>query len=260
MRESMTRQQIIDLHYKMVDHNKSIYASNKNVVQTTGLTEPFVLKKRSGSTGSFPDLISVPVNDLQLNSKNPNKKLVGSFVVEATVMTNAHSVIEDEVGNVVKVQIPNPLQGLSIEKQLQGIKKVYPKGSKIAIKEPFLKIFLDGQQGIRVDDLNDIVLINADADQETPDIRSLANSFFKSGNFPKALALYTQELTSSSDDKKLLHFATNISIAHYKLKKYGLAFAFAFLATSRSNILEIVVLCFESRKSSKSKGAGFLLW
>ena len=46
--------------------------------------------------------------DLQLNSKNPNKKLVGSFVVEATVMTNAHSVIEDEVGNVVKVQIPNP--------------------------------------------------------------------------------------------------------------------------------------------------------
>ncbi len=70
---------------------------------------PSVLKKPHASDNSrYGILTQIPISSLVVNTTHTGRKLVGTLVVDATVLSNAHSVIEDDYGRAIKIQLPNP--------------------------------------------------------------------------------------------------------------------------------------------------------
>ena len=134
------RNSIIERHLKLAEECKEISLCNR-IFHNTPITDQFAVKKPSITTAPFMSMKSIRIKDLILSACNIGKKLNCTFIVDATVMTNAHSVVKDDYGDVIKVQIPNLIsKNVSLKDQLDLIKKVYPNGSRISIKEPFFKV------------------------------------------------------------------------------------------------------------------------
>jgi hypothetical protein len=67
-------------------------------------------------------------------------------------MTAVMAIVEDEDGRVFMIQIYN--QGEEFSKFLD-----LPEGVVLVVKEPYVKVMADGDFGIRVDHISNIILI-----------------------------------------------------------------------------------------------------
>jgi hypothetical protein len=67
-------------------------------------------------------------------------------------MTAVMAIVEDEDGNVLMLQLYNQEQELSGALRLK-------EGTVLVVKEPYVKVMADGDYGIRVDHLSDVLFI-----------------------------------------------------------------------------------------------------
>ncbi|KAJ9451341.1 hypothetical protein DIPPA_31932 [Diplonema papillatum] len=95
----------------------------------------------------------VRVRDLQLMAVNEGCVLEGKTVVSAVGMVGVQTVLEDANGEWVEVGLYNLADAPGCD--MSG---VLPKGCRLTIREPYLKLFKSGRIGIRVDDPADITI------------------------------------------------------------------------------------------------------
>ena len=63
------------------------------------------------------------------------------------------TILEDAAGDHIQLGLYNQLPGGAVgPRSLKLAQRHFPKGARVQIAEPFLKIFRDGKRGVRVDD------------------------------------------------------------------------------------------------------------
>lgn len=111
-------------------------------------------RKAKASTANLNDLKEVQIKDLSVGQVHHAKVLFGRVVARTLYMNSVQTIIEDQNGNVANIALYNA-PGVHC---LQDAQQYLPVGREFAVKEPFYKLRADGTKGIRVDNIEDIVL------------------------------------------------------------------------------------------------------
>jgi hypothetical protein len=77
-------------------------------------------------------------------------------------MTAIIAIVEDERGDVLKIQLYQ-----QVDEDERRATDIIDVGTMLLIKEPFFKVMGDGEYGLRVDHLSDVVTID-NADNRVP--------------------------------------------------------------------------------------------
>jgi hypothetical protein len=104
------------------------------------------------------DLNKTMIDHLLLETHHRGTYLLVRSVTPQNWMTAVMAIVEDEKGDVLMVQLYH---------QEDGTEDVIVEGTVLLLKEPFLKLMSDGNYGLRVDHLSDIVFLSAD-DERIP--------------------------------------------------------------------------------------------
>lgn len=121
---------------------------------TTNSTQ---LKVLGGTTHNWSCLRKITIPKLQLFETATGVMLEGTLVVEPKVLVGITTLMRDTSGNVIQLGLYNQLPGGASGPESQAAADAcFPRGTKLAIAEPFMKVFMDGNRGIRVDAPADI--------------------------------------------------------------------------------------------------------
>ena len=123
-------------------------------------TNKAVTKNDSRNTKEWSSLRKINICDLKLFEVSEGCYLEGKIVGEAIVpMSGGTTMVQDDRGENLLLCfyncLPDGIKGIEAEPLL---KRKFPLGAKIKVAEPFLKIFGDGQRGIRVDTPGEILV------------------------------------------------------------------------------------------------------
>lgn len=92
------------------------------------------------------------IKSLCLETHHRDRYLLLRSITQTNTMTAVMAIVEDEDGSVLMLQLYNQEQELSGAQSLR-------EGTVLAVKEPYVKVMADGDYGIRVDHLSDILFI-----------------------------------------------------------------------------------------------------
>ncbi|KAH0563178.1 hypothetical protein GP486_002254 [Trichoglossum hirsutum] len=120
----------------------------------TNLRTTFVPLPYSPCLNSLLDLAKVMINDLLLETHHRGKFLVLRSVTPPTRMNAIMAVVEDEDGDAILLQLY-----YQEEEDERAAKEILGEGTIVIVKEPYLKLMSDGEYGIRVDHLSDIIFL-----------------------------------------------------------------------------------------------------
>ncbi|XP_065062307.1 uncharacterized protein LOC135689112 [Rhopilema esculentum] len=181
----------------------------------------------------FSTLQRVFIKDLKLFEKSKGKFIEGTIITPLFVVEGITTILEDAQGDIIQLGLYNMVP--SCRNKFELAKMKFPVHAKIKIAEPYLKIFADSQQGIRVDCPEEVcVLQQADFEQ----IREKGKLFTENGDFLAAFDIYIAGLAEFPDILLLLN---NRCQAELKLKQYELAF------------LDAAVVLFMERDNEKGR-------
>uniref|UniRef100_A0A0G4I8I8 Uncharacterized protein n=1 Tax=Chromera velia CCMP2878 TaxID=1169474 RepID=A0A0G4I8I8_9ALVE len=168
------------------------------------------------------------VRDLELGTTHRGKVLLGRIAEEDCFfgIASAVALVEDVCGDLVEVALYN-FVGTSREAA-----KRLPKGTAVAIREPFFKVRGDGTNGIRIDNPQTDLITSWTYPQETDEWRLLGNRFVQnSRNAAGALACYEQGLLSLEDRESVAVLLSNAAECKLRQEQYGEAARLAMAST-----------------------------
>ena len=177
----------------------------------------------------FSILQRVFIKDLKLFEKSKGKFIEGTIITPLLVMEGITTILEDAQGDIIQLGLYNMVP--SCRNKIELAKMKFPVHAKIKIAEPYLKIFSDSNQGIRVDCPEEVcILEQADFEQ----IIEKGKLFTENGDLLAAFDIYIAGLAEFPDILLLLN---NRCQAELKLEQYELAFldAAAVLFMERDN-------------------------
>jgi hypothetical protein len=108
------------------------------------------------STASLDDLTPVYIKDLRLGIHHRGNYLLVRSVTAPNRMTAIMVVVEDEKRDALVVQLYQ-----QPDENVRPASSIITKGDVFLIKEPFFKIMGDGESGLRIDHVSDLVRIDA---------------------------------------------------------------------------------------------------
>ncbi|KAI6657546.1 TPR domain-containing protein [Oopsacas minuta] len=166
----------------------------------------------------------IKIHDLVPGVVNKKSILYAKAIVESSIMTSLHSVIEDEYGGACKLCVYN----LTSE-QVKG----FCKGVKMAILNPYYKEAKDGMCMIRVDNPMEVILMQPDT-PDSPFIlpsehRDRGNELFKENKLSEAVEEYSQAIMG---DRRDPFFYSNRSLCYIKLNQFEAALSDAITASN----------------------------
>lgn len=111
----------------------------------------------------------IQIKDIKPYDSSAGKYLEGTLLIDPfTPMVGTTTFLEDSNGDVILLALYNFLpDGLHGEAAVPIASQKIPKGGKIKVAAPFMKIFRDGSRGIRIDNPNDIIVSTGNEDTET---------------------------------------------------------------------------------------------
>ena len=110
----------------------------------------------------FSNLKKIMIDDLLLETHHRGTYLLVRSVTPQDRMNAVMAIVEDEKGDVLMVQLYHQ------EDDADGrAEDILFKGMVLILKEPYLKLMSDGNYGLRVDHLSDVVFLSAN-DERTP--------------------------------------------------------------------------------------------
>jgi hypothetical protein len=111
----------------------------------------------------------VSIRDLNIFETAEGKVLEGTIVTSPIVMVGITTFLEDSNGDVIQLGLYNQLS--NTRPGYSGIAQavvMFPKGTRLAIAEPFLKIFHDGRgRGVRVDEPSEVHKLSNSGERST---------------------------------------------------------------------------------------------
>ncbi|XP_065062258.1 uncharacterized protein LOC135689070 [Rhopilema esculentum] len=179
----------------------------------------------------FSTLHRVFIKDLKLFEKSKGKFIEGTIITRPIVLHDITTILEDAQGDVIQLRLFNMVP--SCRNKTEVAEKKFPVNAKIKIAEPYLKVFADSNQGIRVDCPEEVCILQ----QTTADFEQILENgkfFTDNGDFLAAFDIYIAGL---AEFPEILLLLNNRCQAELKLKEYELAFldAAAVLFLERDN-------------------------
>ena len=112
---------------------------------------------RASST-AFAKSQHIPVAALQLGQRHTGSRVEGTVCCKAVRQVAVQILLEDAMdsSHAVKVSLYNLLPTSA---KMTAVHQLLPEGTKLAIRDPYYKIFMDGTSGIRVDNPADVVFL-----------------------------------------------------------------------------------------------------
>ncbi|GLJ21784.1 hypothetical protein SUGI_0406640 [Cryptomeria japonica] len=177
----------------------------------------------------------IRARELEIDKYHKGRVLFGTLCVDAFMMLGTMTLLEDQFGDAVRLAIYNTSSN-------QSPSSLYPKGSKVAVKQPYFKQGAqDGVLMLRVDNPQNVeILASFPGNEETSlaksllELRNKGNKCFREENWNKAidyysscidLALSRNKMPSASNIQEkvkeaLLYSYSNRAEAKLRLKEY----------------------------------------
>lgn len=132
------------------------------------------------SSASFAMLKHIPVAALQLGERHGGSRVEGVVCCKATRQVAVQVLLEDALNSsrAVKVSMYNLMPTST---KMTDVRRRLPEGTKLAIRDPYYKVFMDGSSGIRVDNPADVIFL-------TKVIQSDPSTTIEDGNFDQMKA------------------------------------------------------------------------
>lgn len=194
-----------------------------------------------GAACSVPleKLNPISFNKLKFGKVHSDRVVYGMLCAEAKRICGIMTLLEDDNGLAVRLAIYNSASSG------EDIKRLYPRGAKVAVKEPYFKIASDGGLLIRVDNLTNFVNLVSEKGKRTEnllyhvdveDVRQKGNRCFREQNWDAAAEHYTRCIDAAllqlkercrNDNNNinacLLHAYSNRAETRLQVKEFDLA-------------------------------------
>ena len=211
MREMQVETNFQDLIAGSRDHMHEVKHSNTLATKTNGST-----------TFDWKSLAPITIDHLKLFESCKGSVLRGSIVGLPIVCTGITTLFQDEGGNIIQLGIYNYIPGkMTMRRATEYARKHLPKGIRVEIAEPFTKIFVDGNRGVRIDDCREF-RVEGEGSGSLSAARLEGNDFFKQKMFLAASEAYIAGLSSEILVPTLL---SNRAQAFINLGDWGSALA-----------------------------------
>eukprot|EP00834_Sanchytrium_tribonematis_P007620 NODE_718_length_4500_cov_0.642127.p1 type:complete len:632 gc:universal NODE_718_length_4500_cov_0.642127:407-2302(+) len=221
----------LDRSYELEMFKRTVEYGNSCKERTKSKGDAFIATNHGipvKSCKEYENYSPITLKEMKLNHVHEKKILVCQTITHPDKRVSIMAIVEDNDANVALLALYNYKSGVSEHQSL-------PIGSIIGIKNPFLKEFVSGQIGIRVDNPdtilelspNDPLLISVNWDRpflgpilNAENFKERGNLEFKNGKFEAAADLYSKGL-----DLEPTHFnlKSNRSMAYTKSGMLGLA-------------------------------------
>ena len=151
---------------------------------------------RVRSCASLDALSPVAIRDLRSGAIHSGRVLRARTATVAAKSTAVMCVLEDARGDVVPFALHNALPP---EATSRDARRAFPRGSQVAVKEPYYKLSNAGTLTVRVDDPSNVVVLSrpGDGDDAVADaatLRARGNAHHGKGRWRDAEACYGRAL------------------------------------------------------------------
>ncbi|CAI7632337.1 unnamed protein product [Penicillium manginii] len=214
----------------------------------TNIRSSFLPSAYAPSTIPLTRLSKIMFRDLCLETHHRGQYILVRTVTPTDVMTAVMAIVEDEDGRVFMIQIYN--QGEEFSKFLD-----LPEGVVLVVKEPYVKVMADGDFGIRVDHISNIILIPGfderiplswrariiSVEEDLPAFwKERGNEFFEQSRYHFAIQCYTKALECDPPPPPDLAIATqlNRALCGLRARQFDEALLDADAVLQRSEISE----------------------
>ena len=157
----------------------------------------------------------ITIKDMTLGTTYKNRYIKFEIVTELTIMTSIMFLGKDENEDLVLIAIYN-FENHYGTKSYKRLSYIFQKGKYIIVLEPFYKMFGSGEDGIRIEDPNEIIIF---------DDKDWVNKFLKAENKEESFKLFHDDEDKNYDDlykeanKSLCIENYNTALVHFiKLK------------------------------------------
>ena len=157
----------------------------------------------------------ITIKDMTLGTTYKNRYIKFEIVTELTIMTSIMFLGKDENEDLVLIAIYN-FENHYGTKSYKRLSYIFQKGKYIIVLEPFYKMFGSGEDGIRIEDPNEIIIF---------DDKEWVNKFLKAENKEESFKLFHDDEDKNYDDlykeanKSLCIENYNTALVHFiKLK------------------------------------------
>ena len=145
-------------------------------------------------------LIPIGIEEMVVNTTHHGRFLRGTLIVKPLVMRSVQTILEDESSEIVNVSVySKKLDHLPMHEKWEYAKQTYSRGLKVMIIEPFYKVAMDGSLMVRVDNPNDIVVIES-FPRTSLEIKEEANRMFALKSYSSAIRRYNNHLINRSNE------------------------------------------------------------
>ncbi|KAL3474787.1 hypothetical protein BJX99DRAFT_271504 [Aspergillus californicus] len=183
--------------------------SNKAPVGLHAVRSSFVPPSYTPCVTALSDLKKTMIKDLTLETHHRGSYLLVRAVTPTDTMTAVMVIVEDEQADVLMLQLYNQEDRLVADRLVEG--------SVMIVKEPYLKIMTDGDHGLRVDHLSDVVFLPVHdlrvpsswrrqltgSDTSANFWKTKGNDHFNKASYHLAIDCYSQALHSATVDEAL---------------------------------------------------------
>ena len=187
----------------MHNMNANAHTAPQNVM----VHSSFVPPAYPPCTVSLATLTPIMIRELQLETHHRGRYVVLQSVTPPSCMTAVMAIMVDEEDEAVMVQLYQ-----QEDEDVRPASTIVDVGTVLVVKEPFFKVMGDGEYGIRVDHLSDVVALDVGSDimpkpwraqfaAQQPSAETLkakGNDHMKSGNYWDAIKVLVKKLTVSN--------------------------------------------------------------
>ena len=150
---------------RLVNEFTSQYMNTKLMMASRDLHmfhTSFVPPSYQPSVAPFVELEKTTLKNLKLETHHRGRYILLRTATPGLMMTAVMAVMEDENGDGVVLQLYQQQ-----DDSYRTAEQVLPEKSSWIVKEPYYKVMSDGEYGIRVDHISDLVQLSAH-DERTP--------------------------------------------------------------------------------------------
>lgn len=176
------------------------------------------IKQHSSLHKDFSDLKPILLKNMQVNKIHTGHYLECQVVSEPFYVVGVNLLVQDQAGDVENLLMYNH-NAYDIEPT-----KYLPLGTRIVIKEPFLKLNASypNEFELRVDSPTDFKIILPESDKSIDELIDQANALFQKGNYRSAFTVYSEAVDKSNNTSA--RAALNRAAVNLKLERNYLAF------------------------------------